>query len=79
MRVEVISKFKDRVIFRQHVPKHRQHSGIKIHKTCDNSGYNYNMRVYYDKDADITTGNVMATHSIARNLTHKTQSIRQSF
>jgi len=33
------------------------------------------MTVYY-KDAAITIGNLMATHSFARNLTHKTEGIR---
>jgi hypothetical protein len=49
---------------------------FKIYKLCDNSGYTYNMTVYYNKDADITIGNLMATHSFARNLTHKTEGIR---
>jgi len=79
LAVEVIFKFKDRVIYRQYVPKNRQQSGIKIYKLCDNSGYTYNMTVYYDKDAVITIGNLMATHSFARNLTHKTEGIRQTF
>jgi len=36
LTVEVIFIFKDRVIFRQCVPKNRQQSGIKIYKLCDN-------------------------------------------
>jgi len=79
LAVDVIFKFKDGVIFRHYVPKNRQQSGIKIYKLCDNSGYTYNMTVYYNKDADITIGNLMATHSYARNLTHKTEGTRQSF
>ena len=79
MAVEVIFKFKDSVIFRQYVPKNRQKSGIKIYKLCDNSGYTYSMTVYYGKDAVITIGNLMAIHFFARNLTHKTEGIRQTF
>jgi hypothetical protein len=35
---EVIVKFKDRVIFRQYIPKKRKSFGIKIYKLCDESG-----------------------------------------
>jgi hypothetical protein len=34
------------------------------------------MTVYYDKDVGIIIGNLMATHSFTRNLTHKTEGIR---
>ena len=43
---EVIVKFKGRVIFRQYIPKKRKSFGIKIYKTCDESGYTYDIRVY---------------------------------
>jgi hypothetical protein len=79
LAVEVILKFKERIIFRRYVPKNRQQSSIKICKLCSNSEYTYNMTVYYDKDAAITIGNLMATYSFARNLTHKIEGIRQSF
>jgi hypothetical protein len=36
---EVIVKFKGRVIFRQYIPKKRQHVGIKIYNLCDESLY----------------------------------------
>jgi len=38
---KVIVKFKGRVIFRQYIPKKRNHFGIKIHELCDESGYIY--------------------------------------
>jgi hypothetical protein len=47
---KVIVKFKDRVIFRQYIPKKRKWPGIKIYKLCKESGYAYEMQVYLRKD-----------------------------
>jgi len=47
---EVIVKFKGRVIFRQYIPKKRKRFGIKIYKVYDESGYTYDMRVYWGRD-----------------------------
>jgi len=65
---EVIVKFKSRVIFRQYIPKKRKHFGIKIYKLCDESGYTYNMRVYFGRDSHSTTDNMTATHTTVRHL-----------
>jgi len=43
---ELTVKFKCGVIFRQYIPKKRNHFGIKILKSCGESGYIYYMRVY---------------------------------
>jgi len=48
---EVTVKFKGRVIFRQYIPKKRKRFGIKIYTLCDESGYTYNMRVYFGTDS----------------------------
>jgi len=50
---EVLVKFKGRVIFRQYVPKKRKCFGIKIYKLCDESGYTYDMRVYFSTDMQL--------------------------
>jgi len=47
---ERIVKFKGGVIFRQYIPKKRKRFGIKIYKLCDESGYMYEMRVYWGRD-----------------------------
>jgi len=43
---------------------------IKIYKLCYDSRYS-DTRMYLSNDVETTTGNIMATHFIARNLTHK--------
>ena len=43
---EMIVLFKDRVIFRQCIPKIDKQFGIKLYKLCDSKGYVYNMTVY---------------------------------
>jgi len=64
---EVIVKFKGRVIFRQYIPKKRKCFGIKMYKLCDESGYTYDMRVYFGRDSHSTT-DMTATHATVRLL-----------
>jgi hypothetical protein len=39
----IVVKFEGQVIFRLHLPKKSQNSGIKIYKTCDKTGYTHDM------------------------------------
>ena len=72
---EVIVKFKDRVIFRQYIPKKRKHLGIKIYKLCDESGYMYDMRVYLGRDSHSATDDMTATHVTVRHLTSRVEGL----
>jgi len=65
---EVVVKFKGRVIFRQYIPKKRKHFSIKMYKLCDESGYIYDMRVYFGRDSHSTTDNMTAIHATVRHL-----------
>jgi hypothetical protein len=65
---QVIVKFKDRLIFRQHIPKKRKHFGIKIYKLCEESGFTYDMRMYLGRDSHSTTDSMTATNIIVRHL-----------
>jgi hypothetical protein len=47
--VDVIVKFKGRVICRRCIPNKRKHFSINIYKLCDESGYTYDKRVYLGK------------------------------
>lgn len=44
---------------------------IKIYKLCHDSRYSNGTIVYFSNDVETTTGNVMATHFVVRNLTHE--------
>ena len=72
---EVIVKFKDRVIFRQYIPKKRKCFGIKIYKLCDESGYTYDMKVYLGRDSHSTTDDMTATHTTVRQLTCRVEGL----
>jgi hypothetical protein len=72
---EVIVQFKGRVIFRQYVPKKRKRFGIKIYKLLDDSGYTYDMRVYFGKDSHFATDDMTATHTTVRHLTHRVEGL----
>jgi len=43
---------------------------IKIYKMCHDSRYSNDMRMYFSNDVETTTGNIMVTHFIVRNLSH---------
>ena len=47
---EVVILLKRRVIFRQYIPKKHKRFGIKIYKPHDETGYTYDMTVYYFLD-----------------------------
>jgi hypothetical protein len=66
---EVIVKFRDRVIFRQYIPKKRRHFGIKMCKQCDDSVYTYDMSVYLGKDSHSVIDDMSATQATVRHLT----------
>jgi hypothetical protein len=61
---EVIMLFKDRVIFRQYIPKKHKHFSTKIYKLCSTT-------VYMGKDRQNATQMMRATHVTVRSLTHK--------
>jgi len=65
---EVNVKFKGRGIFRQYIPKKRKSFSIKMYKLCDESGYIYDMSVYFGRDSHSTTDNMTATHTTVRHL-----------
>ena len=65
---KLIVKFKGRVTFRQYIPKKRKNFGLNIYKLCDESGYNYDMRVYLDRDSHSVTDDTTATHATVRHL-----------
>ena len=66
---EVIAKFQDKVIFRHYIPKKRKHVRTKIYKLCDESGYTYDMSVYFGQDSDSATDNMTAAYATVRHLT----------
>ena len=68
---EVNVKFKDRVIFRQYIPKNRKRFGIKIYKFSDESGYTYDMRMYLGRDSHPATDDVTETDATFRHLTSR--------
>jgi hypothetical protein len=60
---EVIVLLKGRVIFRECIPKKHEHFGIKIYKSCDETGYTYDMifplrglRKFHTEIIDISSG-----------------------
>jgi hypothetical protein len=60
---EIIVKFKEKVIFRQYIPKKHKRFGINIYKLCDAAGYTYDMKVYLGKDKKRTDKELTATHA----------------
>jgi hypothetical protein len=66
---EVIVKFKERLLFKQYIPKKRKCFGIKKFKLCDSTGYTYDMNVYLGKDRQRAEQHLTATQSIVTNLT----------
>jgi hypothetical protein len=72
---EVVVKFQGRVIFRQYIPKKRNHFGIKIYKLCDESGYTYNMKKYLGRDSRSATDDMTATHATVRHLTYRVEGL----
>jgi len=66
---EVIVKFKDRVIFRQYIPKKTKCFSIKIYKLCDELGYTYDMKVYLGKGSHPASDDMPATHETVTHLT----------
>jgi len=72
---EVIVKFKNRVIFRQYIPKERKCSSNKIYKLCDESGYTFDVRVYLGGDSHSATDDMTATHAMVRCLTSRVEGL----
>jgi len=71
---KLIVKFKNRVIFRQYIPK-KKCFGIKIYKLCDESGYTYDMSVYVGRESDSATDDVTAAHTTVRHLTCRVEGL----
>ena len=69
-------KFKGRVIFRQYTQKKRKHYSIKIYKLHDESGYIYDMRVYWGKDLH-SVSDMTATHATVTHLTCRVDGLGQ--
>jgi len=72
---KVIVKYRDRVNFRQYIPKKRKCFGITIYKLCDEAGYTCAMKVYLDKDSQSATDDTTATHATVRNLTSRDEGL----
>ena len=70
---EVIGKYKVRVIFRQCIPKKHKCFGVKIYKLCDETGYMYDIAVYFGRDRQCTVQRLTATHATLSELTKKIQ------
>jgi len=67
---EVIVSFKERVIFKQYIPKNTCFA-IKIFKLCDSTGYMYDMKVCLGKDRQRTAQHVTASHVTVTKLTRR--------
>jgi hypothetical protein len=65
---EIFVSFKGGVIFKEYIPKKREHIGIKIFKLCDLTGYVYDMSVYLEKDRQHTAQHITATHATVTEL-----------
>jgi hypothetical protein len=59
---EIIVLLKRQETFRRYIPKMHKHSGIKIYKLCDMSGYTHDMDVYLGKDSTCVTTDMAATN-----------------
>jgi len=66
---EIIVKFKERILFKQYIPKKRKRFGIKMFKLCDSTGYTCDMNVYLGKDRQRAAQHLTATHNTVANLT----------
>jgi len=66
----IVVKLDGQVIFRLHLPKKNKNIGIKIYKTCDRTGYTYDVQVRSGKDS-YTTATSRATR--AEQVGHKLQ------
>ena len=62
-------------MFRQYIPKKRKRFGIKIYKLCGESGYTYDMKVYFGKDSRSATDDMTATHATVRHLTCRVEGL----
>ena len=71
---EVIVNYRDRVIFRQYIPKKRNCFCIKIYKLCE-AGYTCAMRVYLGKDSQSATDDMTTTHTTVRHLTCRVEGL----
>jgi len=72
---ELVVKFKGRVTFRQYNSNKRKHFGTKIYKICDESGYTYDMKVYWGRELHSATHNITATHATVRHLTCRVEGL----
>jgi hypothetical protein len=72
---EITVKFKERIIFRQYIPKKHKCFGIKIFKLCDEAGYTYNMKVYLGRDRTRANQDVTATHATVRDLCRRIEGV----
>jgi len=53
---------KQRVNFKQYIPKKHEKCGIKMYKLCDMTGYTYNKRIYLGNQMQKETQMMTATH-----------------
>jgi hypothetical protein len=58
---EIVVLFKDRVIFKQVIPKKHTQFGTKLYKSCDSKLHTYNMTVCAGKDRKCVTPSITAT------------------
>jgi len=49
---EFIVKFKERIIFLKYIPKKHKRFGIRIYKLCDETGFTYDMTVYFGRERE---------------------------
>jgi hypothetical protein len=59
---EMIVFYKERVVFRQYIPKKYRRFCIKIYKLCDSLGYTYDMSVCLGKQRQNAIAQITATH-----------------
>jgi len=59
---EVIMLYKQRVVFRQYIPKKHKTFGIKIYKLCESLGHTYDMSMYLGKQRQNATTQITAIH-----------------
>jgi hypothetical protein len=52
---EIFVHFKQRVIFKQYIPKKHKQFGIKHYKLSDMTQYTYSIRIYLGKDRQNAT------------------------
>jgi len=71
---EVIVLYKERVVFRQYIPKKHKRFGIKIYKLCNSLGHTY-MSVYLGKQWQHATAQITAMHGMVLQVIRKVEGL----